>query len=108
MIRIDDFGTGSSSLADLKNVPIDLLKIDRAFICDPPRNVQDQAIVGSMVRLGKRPGFEVIAEGIQEAAHVAILARLGCNDAQGYWFDRPMTEADVVVWLSSASRPSSA
>jgi diguanylate cyclase (GGDEF)-like protein len=105
-IAIDDFGTGYSSLAYLKNFPIDLLKIDQAFIRDLHRNDQDQAIVSSVVHLGKSLGFEIIAEGVEEQAHVAILAGLGCEYAQGYWFARPMPEPDIVAWLETThNRP---
>ena len=95
-IAIDDFGTGYSSLAYLKNFPIDVLKIDQAFIRDLHANTQDQAIVGSVVQLGKSLGYTIVAEGVEEEAHVAILARLGCDLAQGYWFARPMPEAEVL------------
>jgi diguanylate cyclase (GGDEF)-like protein/PAS domain S-box-containing protein len=99
-IAIDDFGTGYSSLAYLKNFPIDLLKIDQAFIRDLHRSEQDKAIVSSVVHLGKSMGFGIIAEGVEEQAHVAILAELGCEYAQGYWFARPMPESDIVAWLT--------
>ena len=104
-IAIDDFGTGYSSLAYLKNFPIDLLKIDQAFIRDLHRNEQDKAIVSSVVHLGKSLGFEIIAEGVEEQAHVAILAELGCEYAQGYWFARPMPETDILAWLGANGQP---
>ncbi len=96
-IAIDDFGTGYSSLAYLKNFPIDILKIDQAFIRELHVNAQDKAIVGSIVQLGKSLGFDIVAEGVEEKEHVEILADLGCDLAQGYWFARPMPEADVIA-----------
>ncbi|MGE5492469.1 MAG: EAL domain-containing protein [Actinomycetota bacterium] len=98
-IAIDDFGTGYSSLAYLKNFPIDILKIDQAFIRGLHTNAQDKAIVGSVVQLGKSLGFEIVAEGVEEEAHVAILAGLGCDYAQGYWFSRPLPEGDLAAKL---------
>jgi len=98
-VAIDDFGTGYSSLAYLKNFPIDILKIDQAFIRELHLNVQDQAIVGSVVQLGKSLGFAIVAEGVEEETHVAILAGLGCDFAQGYWFARPLPEADALALI---------
>lgn len=95
-VAIDDFGTGYSSLAYLKNFPIDVLKIDQAFIRDLHLNPQDQAIVGSVVSLGKSLGFDIVAEGVDKSAHVDILAELGCDYAQGYWFSQPVREQDLV------------
>jgi diguanylate cyclase (GGDEF)-like protein/PAS domain S-box-containing protein len=96
-VAIDDFGTGYSSLAYLKNFPIDVLKIDQAFIRDLHLNPQDKAIVGSVVSLGKSLGFDIVAEGVEEFGHVAILAELGCDYAQGYWFSRPVPERDFIA-----------
>ena len=98
-IAIDDFGTGYSSLAYLKTFPINILKIDRAFISDLHVNAQDRAIVGSVVQLGKSLGFSIVAEGVEEAAQVQILTDLACDYVQGFWFARPMPEADVVELL---------
>lgn len=95
-VTIDDFGTGYSSLAYLKNFPIDILKIDQAFIRELHVNAQDLAIVSSVIQLGKSLGFAIVAEGVEEEKHVAILANLGCDFAQGYWFARPQGEADVL------------
>lgn len=95
-VAIDDFGTGYSSLAYLKNFPIDILKIDQAFIRELHVNAQDQAIVSSVIQLGKSLGFAIVAEGVEEEKHVAILAALGCDYAQGYWFARPQGESEIL------------
>jgi EAL domain-containing protein (putative c-di-GMP-specific phosphodiesterase class I) len=94
-IAIDDFGTGYSSLAYLKNFPIDILKIDQAFIRDLHTNPQAVSIVASVVQLGKSLGFELVAEGAEEQAHASILKDLGCDFVQGYWFSRPVAEAEI-------------
>ena len=104
-IAIDDFGTGYSSLAYLKNFPIDILKIDQAFIRDLHVNAQDLSIVGSIVQLGKSLGFAIVAEGVEEERHVAILAGMGCDFAQGYWFARPQGEAEVLAGIRTARMP---
>lgn len=94
-VAIDDFGTGYSSLAYLKNFPIDILKIDQAFIRDLSVNQKDKAIVTSIVQLGKSLGFKTVAEGVEEKEHVEILSELGCDYAQGYWFARPVPEHEL-------------
>ncbi|HJW23443.1 MAG TPA: EAL domain-containing protein [Rhodocyclaceae bacterium] len=101
-VALDDFGTGYSSLAYLKNFPIDILKIDRAFIRDLHVGHQDKAIVGSVVSLGKSLGCAIVAEGVEEACHVDVLAQLGCDYAQGFWFSRPVPEEDLVSRLRAA------
>ena len=102
-IAIDDFGTGYSSLAYLKNFPIDILKIDQAFIRGLSNSVQDKAIVTSVVQLGKSLGFKTVAEGVEEEAHANILSELGCDYAQGYWFARPVPERELAEKIRAIS-----
>ncbi len=101
-IAIDDFGTGYSSLAYLKNFPIDILKIDQAFIRGLHLNSQDRAIVGSVVQLGKSLGFRIVAEGVEEMAQRDILADLQCDYIQGYLYAKPMPEALLLRYLGAA------
>ncbi|HZX32930.1 MAG TPA: EAL domain-containing protein [Rhodocyclaceae bacterium] len=101
-VAIDDFGTGYSSLAYLRHFPIDVLKIDQAFIRELHMNPQDQAIVGSVVQLGKSLGFDIVAEGVEESGHVDILSELGCDYAQGHWFSRPLAEHELVARFQDA------
>ncbi|PCJ60695.1 MAG: hypothetical protein COA65_03105 [Rhodospirillaceae bacterium] len=89
-IAIDDFGTGYSSLNHLKNFPVDVLKIDRSFVSDICDNVQDTAIVRTIVQLGRSLGLCVIAEGVETEGQIAQLLKEGCEQAQGYYFGRPM------------------
>ena len=100
-VAIDDFGTGYSSLAYLKSFPIDILKIDQAFIRGLSHSPQDMAIVTSVVQLANSLGFKTVAEGVEEAEHVAILTRLGCTYAQGYWFSRPVPMLELADKISS-------
>jgi EAL domain-containing protein (putative c-di-GMP-specific phosphodiesterase class I) len=106
-VAIDDFGTGYSSLAYLKNFPIDILKIDQAFIRGLSHSPQDRAIVTSVVQLGKSLGFETVAEGVEEEEHVAILSGLGCDYAQGYWFARPVPERELAEKIRAIAGMSS-
>ncbi|THF56570.1 EAL domain-containing protein [Pseudothauera rhizosphaerae] len=92
-LALDDFGTGYSSLAYLKRFPIDELKIDRLFIRDIERNPEDAAIADAIVKLAHSLGLRVVAEGVESAAQLDILARHGCDLAQGYHFCRPVEAA---------------
>lgn len=89
-IAIDDFGTGYNSLANLRYSVIDALKIDRSFIADIAASPSDIAIAGAVVSAGRSLGVRVVAEGVETEEHYEILRRLGCNDAQGYWFSEPI------------------
>lgn len=102
-IAIDDFGTGFSSLAYLRRFPIDTLKIDRAFIGELSSNARDGAIVGSIITLARALRLGVVAEGIETLEQAELLAALHCEYLQGYYFSRPLPEADVAAWLDAAA-----
>ncbi|MBT0570314.1 EAL domain-containing protein [Curvibacter sp. CHRR-16] len=89
-LSIDDFGTGFSSLAYLKDMPITELKIDQVFVRKLLSQNSDQAIVASTIHLAHRLGMTVVSEGIEDAATAQWLAAQGCDTGQGYWFARPM------------------
>ena len=99
MISIDDFGTGYSSLARLKRLPADKLKIDKSFVRRLPKNEHDAAIASSIIALGTRMGFAVLAEGVETAAQRDFLLAEGCKQGQGYWFGRPLHPADLTSSL---------
>ncbi|MGV3742479.1 MAG: sensor domain-containing phosphodiesterase [Burkholderiaceae bacterium] len=88
---LDDFGTGYSSLAYLKKLPLDEIKIDRAFVRDILTDPDDAAIARTIVSLCQILGFEVIAEGVESEGHLRMLARQGCRHYQGYWIGPPVT-----------------
>lgn len=98
-IGIDDFGTGYSSLAYLKKLPAHVLKIDRSFIKDLGAAADDVAIVRHTIELACSLGMRVVAEGVETAETLAVLRRLGCSHAQGYYIARPMAPAQLSEWL---------
>ncbi len=87
---IDDFGTGYSSLNYLKKIPADQLKIDQSFIKTLRQNKDDEAIVRSVISLGKHFGMQVIAEGVETKEDLDFLSEMRCHEAQGYYISRPL------------------
>ncbi|MDO6387619.1 EAL domain-containing protein [Uliginosibacterium sp. 31-12] len=100
-LAVDDFGTGYSCLAQLKQLAFNRLKIDKAFVHDLSEEEADASIAGVVIQLGQRLGKEVIAEGVETEAQAQILGRLGCREAQGYLYGRPMPVAELYRWLKS-------
>lgn len=104
-LAIDDFGVGQSSLAYLHRLPVRELKIDRAFLKDVSTNVEDQAIVRSIVELGQRLGYRVTAEGVESAAALEFLAGVGCDHAQGYHIAAALPAAGFEAFYAGRVRP---
>ncbi len=100
-VAIDDFGTGYSSLSYLRQVPIDVLKIDKSFIDTASSSPRQRALVDGIVRLADTLGLVVVAEGIEREADRDLLVSIGCRYGQGYLFARPMSYEDAVTWLFS-------
>jgi EAL domain-containing protein (putative c-di-GMP-specific phosphodiesterase class I) len=104
-LSIDDFGTGYSSLSYLKHFPIDKLKIDRSFVMDITDDSRNNAIIETIIQLGHNLKLKVIAEGVETAEQLATLDKLGCDEIQGYYFSRPLSPQDFVVFAKKiASR----
>jgi EAL domain-containing protein (putative c-di-GMP-specific phosphodiesterase class I) len=100
-LAIDDFGTGHSSLAYLQRLPADVVKIDQTFI----RNLTqaagpDLVLVETMVGLAHKLGYRVVAEGVETIEAAAVLKQIGCEEAQGFLFSRPVEAARLVQWLA--------
>ncbi len=89
-ISIDDFGTGFSSLAYLKDFPVDALKVDRSFVHDVTRNPRIASIACAVIDLGTRLGMDVVAEGVETEGQRSFLLEHGCREMQGFLFARPM------------------
>lgn len=104
-LAIDDFGTGHSSLAYLQRLPARVMKIDQTFVrslsgAEGDAAGSDLVLVETMIGLAQRLGYRVVAEGVETAEVADLLARLGCEEAQGYWFSRPLEAAAFADWLA--------
>jgi EAL domain-containing protein (putative c-di-GMP-specific phosphodiesterase class I) len=107
-LSIDDFGTGYSSLAYLRELPVDELKIDRAFITRAELTGQDLALLNTIIELGHILGLRVVAEGIENEAQLNALRRLGCRFGQGFHLWRPADPADLPAILEQVVNPAAA
>jgi diguanylate cyclase (GGDEF)-like protein len=96
---VDDFGIGFSSLAYLKQLPLEALKIDRSFVDGMLANVRDASIVRSTINLAHDLGLRVVAEGVESEAALAMIRRLGCDEAQGHLIARPEGGRDTAAWM---------
>ena len=89
-VAVDDFGTGYSSLSRLAHMPVNALKVDRAFIDGIDEDDRGRALVEGIVSMSRALGLKVIAEGMESEAQLGILDAIGCDTVQGYYFYRPM------------------
>ena len=102
-LSIDDFGTGYSSLSYLKRFPIDKLKIDQSFVKNCHTNDEDKAIISTIVALGKNLNLTIIAEGVEELAHVDFLKSIHCDEIQGYWYSKPLEQDRLIAFMANAA-----
>jgi len=100
-LSVDDFGTGHSSLAYLKELPLQELKIDRALVTNVHRSDRDFAIAKFTVELAHKLEMSVVGEGVEEVATLRTLTEIGCDGAQGFAIGRPMRPVEIVTWLQS-------
>lgn len=99
-ISVDDFGTGHSSMARIRNLPVDELKIDKSFVTELPDNRKDVAIVRATIELAHNLGIEVLAEGVESRPAMRWLANMGCERAQGFLISRPMPAETFSQWVN--------
>lgn len=102
-IAIDDFGTGYSSLGYLKRLPVDKIKLDRAFIKELPHDQADASIVQAVLAMAKGLGMGVVAEGVETKEQCRFLVNAGCTAVQGFYFARPLSAADLEKHLASSA-----
>jgi EAL domain-containing protein (putative c-di-GMP-specific phosphodiesterase class I) len=101
-VFMDDFGTGYSGLSQIAQLPLDALKIDRAFVAGMAQSAEHLAIVSAIVNLAKALNIFVVAEGVETEEQAFRLQALGCNEAQGYLFSHPMPAAEIAKTLRRA------
>jgi EAL domain-containing protein (putative c-di-GMP-specific phosphodiesterase class I) len=102
-VFMDDFGTGYSGLSQIASLPLDAVKIDRAFIAAMTMSAEAMTIVSAIVNLAKALGLFVVAEGVETEEQAARLQSLGCHEAQGYLFSRPLPAGEVMKLLQKAA-----
>jgi len=100
---LDDYGTGFSSLANIKTFQFDKLKIDKSFIDNLPLDKDDQVIVSATIRMAKELGLTVIAEGVETESQVQILKSFGCDIVQGFFYSKPLLQKDIEKLLLKSS-----
>lgn len=102
-VSIDDFGTGYSSLAYLRDLPVDELKLDRAFIVAMHEDIRARGLVGSIIDLGHSLGLRVVAEGVDDALMLEELRNRGCDEGQGFYLSVPLPANDLAPWIAGAT-----
>jgi diguanylate cyclase (GGDEF)-like protein len=100
-LSMDDFGTGHSSLAQLRNIPLHELKIDKSFVMSLASDERNDAIVKTTVKLAHSMNLQVVAEGVEDIATMRRIATLGCAQAQGYFLSKPIPAPALRAWLAS-------
>ncbi len=106
-VFMDDFGTGYSGLSQIAHLPLDALKIDRAFIADMTKSPEQLAIVSAIINIAKALGIFVVAEGVETEEQATRLHALGCDEAQGYLFSRPLPAYEAAQVLAAQPPPAS-
>ncbi|MGP1715866.1 MAG: EAL domain-containing protein [Methylophilus sp.] len=104
-MALDDFGTGYSSMSRLRNLPIDLVKIDQSFVRNVAHSAQDRAIVQGIITMAHGLGKKVVAEGVEDADCRAIIQSLQCEKIQGYYFSRPLPFEQFLAWVEVGQTP---
>lgn len=100
-LALDDFGTGYSSMARLRNMPVDLVKIDQSFVRNIATSNQDKEIVASILKLAHSLGKEVVAEGVEDPACLQLLRMMRCDKIQGYYYSKPLPFEAFATWLAA-------
>lgn len=103
-MALDDFGTGYSSMSRLRNLPIELVKIDQSFVRNVAHSTQDKAIVEGIITMAHGLGKKVVAEGVEDADCLAILQSLVCEKIQGYYFSRPLPFEQFLEWIEAQTQ----
>ena len=105
-LALDDFGTGYSSLSSLHQLPVQTVKIDRSFVSEAVSSTHHQVLIQATIQVAKSLGMSTIGEGIETREQADLLKRLGCDMGQGYYFSRPLSPADLSLWIAEADTAS--
>ncbi len=100
-LSMDDFGTGYSSLGLLKNIPVDVLKIDRSFFSISQDELRAKTVISNVIKMARELGIMTVAEGVETKEHISLLKELGCDIVQGFYYVRPMPEKDFTSQILS-------
>ncbi len=103
-VQLDDFGTGYSSLSQLARLPLDAIKLDQSFVHSIHENAVSQALVRSMIAIGRKLGFSILAEGAETEAEAVYLKDQGVDFIQGYLYGRPMPAEEFEEWLNNKGK----
>lgn len=103
-VALDDFGTGFSSLAHLRDFPVNKIKIDKSFVQDLENAPADKALIRGLVELARSLNLSIVAEGVETQAQYAYVKEVGCTYVQGYYHAKPMSVADATAFLSEMAR----
>ncbi|WP_368187475.1 EAL domain-containing protein [Aestuariibius sp. HNIBRBA575] len=104
-VELDDFGTGHTAIASLREFPVDRIKIDRSLIRGIDQDAELRMITSAIINLCSGLGLNAICEGVETAAELSVLKELGCREVQGYYFAKPMPISDLVSWLWDRNQP---
>jgi EAL domain-containing protein (putative c-di-GMP-specific phosphodiesterase class I) len=107
-LALDDFGTGHSSLAHLREFPLDELKIAQAFVAGLPQGHVDAVFIETIVRLAQSLGLTAVAEGIESHDQAVAVQSLGCTHGQGFYFGEPLGAIGVATYLGASALPATA
>ncbi len=99
-ISVDDFGSGYSSLNLLKDIPADVLKLDKGFLSNVPSNEKENTIISSVIDMSKRLKMTTVAEGVETGPQARLLMDMGCDIAQGYYYSKPIRQSEYYALLS--------
>ena len=102
-ISIDDFGTGYSSLGYLKQLPVNIVKVDRSFVTDIPNDKDDMEITAAVIAMAHNLRYQVVAEGVETQEQVDFLKQCHCDFGQGYFFSKPLTDEQLNDYCKEAS-----
>mgnify|MGYP004703120457 CR=1 FL=1 len=98
-ISLDDFGTGYSNISYLRRMPLDVIKLDRSLISGVLKDASSLIIARSIIKMLKELDYTVLAEGVEDAEVATLLSDFGCDQAQGYFFAKPLSDPELDIWL---------